>query len=373
MSTCHIYSSEDYVPLCKRPSIDPRPPATTTVPNGAIIAGAAPPSTSSAAVQSPFWSSKPPMSPYEFGHVSSCDFAGSDQMQNGSSDNIQFAELLLQREQSLSHWPARLAQGEGVIGWADRDREAFWICGAARRLGLDTDSISAAIALLDRVVCSTRVPPKYINCVAAACLHISKKLCEDNEETTTNFLRRLRLEYSPSEMKRMETRILALLQWDVQLPTLSRFLDAMMSPLRAQYLIGPIRCHLEAVLCSSQIMSQFRPSVVALSLVSLVLEATRRHWLRSSHHIIKTFKVEMGELIRCREKVSSLWDRSFMPSFSSYGLLASTYASFSNQANYEHIQVSTTNETCAFSSATPSTPITPDNMTSPQALQPTPC
>ncbi|KAE9411991.1 hypothetical protein Angca_001787, partial [Angiostrongylus cantonensis] len=82
---------------------------------------------------------------------------------------------------------------------------------------------------------------RYVNCVAAACLSLAKKLCEDHEEDASLYLQRLRLSYSSRELKRMELRILDLLGWDAYLPSFDRFLVALLKPMCGQWLMSPLR------------------------------------------------------------------------------------------------------------------------------------
>ncbi|KAK6740482.1 hypothetical protein RB195_008754 [Necator americanus] len=242
--------------------------------------------------------------------VSGCGSASGNSMEDGGSSTTTLLVSLRDRERvfyTAGRLPARLPQGEGVIGWSCRDREAAWICSAARRLGLDVDSFALAVALLDRVICGTRVPTKYVNCVAAACLSLAKKLCEDHEEDASLYLQRLRLSYSARELKRMELRILDLLGWDAYLPSFDRFLVALLKSMGGEWLMSPLRVHVEAIVCDSSVMSQFAPSTLALSVVSLLVEATSKQWMPAIQAQIRICKTDPCELLRCRERLSSVW------------------------------------------------------------------
>ncbi|CAJ0600096.1 unnamed protein product [Cylicocyclus nassatus] len=249
--------------------------------------------------------------------VSGCSsVVRSDSMEDGGSSTTTLLVSLCERERcfyTAGRLPARLPQGEGVIGWSCRDREAAWICSAARRLGLDVDSFTLAVALLDRVICGTRVPTKYVNCVAAACLSLAKKLCEDHEEDASLYLQRLRLSYSARELKRMELRILELLGWDAHLPSFDRFLVALLKSMGGEWLMSPLRVHIEAIVCDSSVMSQFPPSTLALSVVSLLIEATSKQWMPAIQTQIKLCKTDPCELLRCRERLSNVWSRTLYP------------------------------------------------------------
>lgn len=243
-------------------------------------------------------------------------------MQDGIS-STQLLPMLLQREKLLyQNYPLSLAQGEGMIGWRERNRECAWMCAAARRIGLEMDAASLAVSIFDRVVTSVRIPGKYVNCVAVGSLSIAKKLCEDHEEDAPVFLGRLRLEYSAQELKRMELKILQVLGWDAHLPNLNRFVECLLSELGATFLLPSIKKHMEFVLCDSNLTSNFRWSVLALSTVSLLVEATNKHWQYPINALARFCKIPISEVNRCRVKVSNLWARHVLPMPSTFHLLS---------------------------------------------------
>ncbi|CAD6197426.1 unnamed protein product [Caenorhabditis auriculariae] len=287
-------------------------------------------------------------------------------MEDGFSS--QLLSVLLQRERRLlQDLPQRMPQGDDVIGWRERNREASWTCSAARRLGLGLDSSALAVALLDRVVLNTRVPSKYINCVAAASLSIAKKICEDHDEDSYVFLGRLRLEYSASELKRMELRILSLLDWDAHLPTVYRFVESFLCQIGAAFFLDLIRPHVEALLCESLLTAKFRPSVLALSLVSILLESSNRQYQQTTNAMAKSCKIDMFELNRCRGKLLSLWTRLLLPKLTPFELLAPQLE--------EGLDAKGEQFRCLAPTPTgqcPAPTSTPD-LASPRPLQPTPC
>lgn len=136
--------------------------------------------------------------------------------------------------------------------------------------------------------------------------------------------------------------------------------------------------HIEHIICNWRLISAFRPSTIALSVVSLLLEGSRRNWVHSSHHLLKSlnvcafpmvnffFQIDISELVRCREHISSFWHPSLLPRFSSYGVLSSE-----DEDHIPPIPMDTTSPRCSFS--TPSvTPHSTADLTSPQP-QPTSC
>uniref|UniRef100_A0A1I7TMU1 CYCLIN domain-containing protein n=1 Tax=Caenorhabditis tropicalis TaxID=1561998 RepID=A0A1I7TMU1_9PELO len=259
---------------------------------------------------------------FDDGLTSGSSAAAGKLMQDGIS-STQLLQMLLQREKLLyQNYPLSLAQGEGMIGWRERNRECAWMCAAARRIGLEMDAASLAVSIFDRVVTSVRIPGKYVNCVAVGSLSIAKKLCEDHEEDAPVFLGRLRLEYSAQELKRMELKILQVLGWDAHLPNLNRFVECLLSELEATFLLPSIKKHMDFLLCDSTLTSNFRWSVLALSTVSLLVEATNKHWQYPINSLARLCKIPMSEVNRCRVKISNLWSRHMLPMPSTFHMLA---------------------------------------------------
>uniref|UniRef100_A0A8R1DWI4 CYCLIN domain-containing protein n=1 Tax=Caenorhabditis japonica TaxID=281687 RepID=A0A8R1DWI4_CAEJA len=290
-------------------------------------------------------------------------------MQDGIS-STQLLQLLLHREKLLyQNYPLSLAQGEGVIGWRERNRECAWMCTAAKRIGLGMDTASLAVAIFDRVVTSVKIPHKYVNCVAVGSLSIAKKLCEDHEEDASVFLGRLRLEYSAQELKRMELKILEVLRWDAQLPNLNRFVECLLSELEATFLLTSIRKHIDFLLCDSNLIANFRSSVLALSTVSILVESTNKHWQYPINALARLCKIPMSEVNRCRGKISSLWSRQMLPMPSTFHLLADMNDQDSDTDSDLPLHLHSSPQSPAPSSSAS------EHITSPipRTLQPTPC
>ncbi|CAI5446134.1 unnamed protein product [Caenorhabditis angaria] len=301
-----------------------------------------------------------------------------DEVQSSQLQSSILLQSLLLREKRVYGFPLTLpAATDGMIGWRERNREAAWLCTAARRLGLGLDSTTMAVAIFDKVLTGTKVPNKYVNCVAVASLSIAKKLCEDHEEDAPVFLGRLRLEYSSQELKRMELLILQTLSWDASLPNTYRFIECLLQKIGAPFLLSSIKCHLETILCDSNLIANFRPSVLALSIVSLLIEATNRHWHHPVNALARMCKLPMCEITRCRTRIASLWSRHVLPMPSTFHLLASSSSSSNNQSTYPQIDGEESDEEMDFPKSrrqavmSPSTPS--PTSPSPRALQPTPC
>jgi hypothetical protein len=133
-------------------------------------------------------------------------------------------------------------------------------------------------------------------------LSLAVKLCEDAD---SRLLARLRpFAYSNRELRRMELAILSRLDWDLGLPSLFRFLQAMLSlcgPLLTGVQVATVHEGVLRVLCNSALIMRFRPSLLALALLSLLLEDECEYWLSIAIGLQTLFQVSPAELIEARE------------------------------------------------------------------------
>jgi len=141
--------------------------------------------------------------------------------------------------------------------------------------------------------------------MALSSLSLACKLCE--EDTDQSIVSRLRhLTYSPQELRRMELAILHRLDWDLALPSLVRFLQAMLSlcgPLVERLKEHLVREAVLQVLCCSALTGRFRASLLALALLSLLLEDKKYNWLSVVFGLQLMFQIDNAELIECREEM----------------------------------------------------------------------
>uniref|UniRef100_A0A915AUD4 Cyclin-like domain-containing protein n=1 Tax=Parascaris univalens TaxID=6257 RepID=A0A915AUD4_PARUN len=220
---------------------------------------------------------------------------------------VSLLRSLANREHLLSGTSTSLPSGACLVTLWDREREATWIVASGAALSLGVDTVCLAVALLDRVLVATRVPVKYVNCVAATCLYISIKLCEECVcvSDAGRLISRLQLHYSIPELNRMELTILSHLNWDLGMPSVDRFMHAMLRCMGSPFL--PVfRIPLETVICSSALSYKFRPSLLALALLSLILESRTPFWFPVTVGFQRLLEVDDNELIECREAIATV-------------------------------------------------------------------
>lgn len=90
-----------------------------------------------------------------------------------------------------------------------------------------------------------------------------------------------------------ERSLLGILNWELMLPSCDRFLFSMLAVIGAPHLADSLalRDNFELVICRWDLVSGFRPSVLALSLLSLMLQRTLAEWQRVTQSLKSIFKV----------------------------------------------------------------------------------
>uniref|UniRef100_A0A0N5AZ10 CYCLIN domain-containing protein n=1 Tax=Syphacia muris TaxID=451379 RepID=A0A0N5AZ10_9BILA len=222
---------------------------------------------------------------------------------------------LIRRERLRTDVFNCLPVGKSLTTEEDRSHEAAWIVNACRELGLGIDTMCLAAITLDRVLLSKRVQTKYVNCVATACLSLAIKFCEESLTGADHLIASLNLPYSVRELNRMERTVLNALKWDLDVPSAYRFIEAMLvsagfSPATDKarsYLENMFRFPLEAVIRSSSLNFKFRPSVLALTLYSLFLDASGSpFWEHITIGLQRLLKVRQEEMIECWEAIADV-------------------------------------------------------------------
>jgi len=151
-----------------------------------------------------------------------------------------------------------------------------------------------------------------VNCVALSSLYLAVKVCEELDAIPPvgALLSQLHVTYSQRELVRMEVAILSKLEYDVGLPTVFRFLQVLISAGGLNIDIErELRPPLEALLTNVAFGARFRPSLLALAMLSLAIESCRDYhrlkWLAITVGLQRLVAVDQQELIECRETISA--------------------------------------------------------------------
>ncbi|KAE9556352.1 hypothetical protein FO519_000392 [Halicephalobus sp. NKZ332] len=231
--------------------------------------------------------------------------------QNAKSDVL--SSLLLSEPKLSTQTPLLLPRGENIVTEAKRDLEVKWICKLGRELDLGLDTVGAAISIFDHILTAVSVQFKYANCVAATSLYIAIKLLEESLDSIglEDVLDDLQVNYSVQEILRMEKIILGQLDWHLQFPSVERFIFLMLTEIGD--VIPPdsedLRTRIEELLCNWNLLSCYRPSVLALSLISVVASEDEDGLLglKLAARLTKTFGIDRNELRLCSSSLEDLF------------------------------------------------------------------
>ncbi|KAL3092202.1 hypothetical protein niasHT_023761 [Heterodera trifolii] len=219
--------------------------------------------------------------------------------------------------------------------FSERNRQIRWILSVGRRWALGLNTLGLSIAILDRVLDRLKVQGKYLNCIAVASLCLGIKFHEEVDARSEAFEThrqtaillaipspetmnsddlaakiRSTSNYTQKELNRMERTLLSHLEWDLLLPSFDRFLHAMLAVIGAPHLAGSkvLRQNFEIVISSGQLVSVYPSSVLALSLLSLMLELTPQGSMAPyiTQNLGNIFQIQSVDLLLCRQEVALL-------------------------------------------------------------------
>jgi hypothetical protein len=191
-----------------------------------------------------------------------------------------------------------------------------WLMELNAEFGFCPDTVYLAIDILDRFLHSVRAQPKYLKCVALTCLYLASKVDEEDEviPSTTELVGHSYCQFSLAEVMRMERCILTKLNWNLKpYKTWMEFLHlwrallvskcpTVASLIPHSSLVVLDRC-LWICQLNNDLLSSWRPSAIALALLSLYLEHTWVHWLAATKTLQALARLSDEEMTSCRELV----------------------------------------------------------------------
>jgi len=236
-----------------------------------------------------------------------------------------------------------------------RDRYATWITRLSAKFQFLSETCGLAIRLMDRVQQLFKVQAKYLCCVAVTCLYIAAKTLEETENipSTPELVKKSQCGCSYAEITRMEMVILNKLNWDVRHPSAVDFLHTLHAVLKMHYphlLSRPAGTmsseheqlwlsHLmrKMIRClTSHSLLVFRPSSLALALLSLELETLTPGWLRLLHALQRMTNIGCEQVMQCREAVGKFLGHQFTLGYSGKNRHSSSSAPQSKKRKVEH-------------------------------------
>ncbi|KAH9494578.1 hypothetical protein Btru_019904 [Bulinus truncatus] len=244
------------------------------------------------------------------------------------------------------------SSSEEGINERERDEVAAWLAHLSAEFTFLPETCGLAILLMDRVLHLVKVRAKYLQCVAVTCLYIAAKTLEEDENIppTSYLVRKSCCGCSFAEITRMEMVILSKLNWDIKTPSAVDFLHTIhvvlllhyphllssqsnMSP--TEHLSLVMRKMIRCLTCYS--LHRYRPSSIALALISLELEQITPGWLRLVLALQRATNVGSEQLMQCREAIADILGHHLHTGYQYQSRKSSSSAPQSKKRKVEHV------------------------------------
>ncbi|UJR29895.1 hypothetical protein I4U23_017443 [Adineta vaga] len=240
-----------------------------------------------------------------------------------------FLERLCEKEQRT--WKERIFNQMRLdeVNSSQRNHASLWLRKVAVSMHFGIDTYALSVDLLDRFLATLKVRPKFLECLAVGCLYIAAK-CKEEDDTipiTPEFVIDCNASCSANELLRMERLILEKFNWFADFVTSVDFLQIYFTLLllktgnqhegeeNANVLVDKYT-DLELKLASClqhHRLASFKPSILALALISLELEKQQVQepemnidWLALISYLQQLAKVESDALLSCRDLIVRL-------------------------------------------------------------------
>lgn len=213
---------------------------------------------------------------------------------------------------------------QDVITGTKRNEAVVWMIEKSDMFNFYPETWALSVTILDRFLHVVKAQGKYLQCIAITCLFIAAKFSEEDEAqlTAAELVLKSRCGFSASDIVRMERIIVDKLQWNIRSATPLEFLyifHALLKSTDLQSFINTREANEQmAVLvararqCAScHLLLGYRPSILALSILSLQLEHSHTPWLPTIMALQQLTSIDNMSLVKCREKISYM-----VPSFS---------------------------------------------------------
>ncbi|CAF1634581.1 unnamed protein product [Adineta ricciae] len=238
-------------------------------------------------------------------------------------------ERLCEKEQRT--WKERIFNQMRLdeVNSSQRNHASLWLRKVAVSMHFGIDTYALSVDLLDRFLATLKVRPKFLECLAVGCLYIAAK-CKEEDDTipiTPEFVIDCNSSCSANELLRMERLILEKFDWFADFVTSVDFLQIyfalLLSKTGSQHngedgekALVDKYTDLELKLASClqhHRLASFKPSILALALISLELEKQQLQepemnidWLALISYLQQLAKVESDALLSCRDLIVRL-------------------------------------------------------------------
>ncbi|XP_048965125.1 cyclin-G1 isoform X2 [Canis lupus dingo] len=193
-----------------------------------------------------------------------------------------------------------------------RDFEVKDLLSLTQFFGFDTETFSLAVNLLDRFL--SKMKPKHLGCVGLSCFYLAVKSIEEerNVPLATDLIRISQYRFTVSDLMRMEKIVLEKVCWKVKATTAFQFLQLYYSliqenlPIERKNSLNFERLEAQLKACHCRIIfSKAKPSVLALSIIALEIQAQKFVELTEGIECLQTHsKINGRDLTFWQELVS---------------------------------------------------------------------
>ncbi|TRY94974.1 hypothetical protein DNTS_004651 [Danionella cerebrum] len=201
--------------------------------------------------------------------------------------NLELEAQYLPRETGLHLIESTQENGNGVSA-KSRDTRVEDLWSLTSFFGYSTQTFVLAVNLLDRFLAMMKVQHKYLACISISCLHIAARVTEEecNLSSSHELIRISQCKFTVSDLNRMEKIISEKLNFQLRAVTALTFLHlyhaialSHTSSRKNVLNLDKLEAQLKACLCRI-VFSKAKPSVLALSLLMLEIEALQSADLR---------------------------------------------------------------------------------------------
>ncbi|XP_051962067.1 cyclin-G2-like [Xyrauchen texanus] len=222
--------------------------------------------------------------------------------------NLEQEVYYLPKETGLSLIESTQEKGNGVSAKC-RDAQVEDLWSLTSFFGYSTQTFVLAVNLLDRFLAMMKVQPKYLACISIGCLHIAARVTEEECKVSSSheLIRISQCKFTISDLSRMEKIISEKLHFQFKAVTALTFLHlyhaialSHTSNRKNILKLDKLEAQLKACLCRI-VFSKAKPSVLALSLLMLEIEALQLADLSEIAHRIQThLKISQADLVHWR-------------------------------------------------------------------------
>ncbi|XP_023659118.1 cyclin-G2 [Paramormyrops kingsleyae] len=226
--------------------------------------------------------------------------------------NLEQEAIYLPREAGLKLIESTVEKKNGISAKCrDTIVEDLW--SLTNFFGYSTQTFVLAVNLLDRFLAMMKVQPKHLPCIGVCCLHIAARELEEecNVAPSHELIRIGQCKFTVSDLSRMEKIVSEKLDFRFKAVTALTFLHLYHAVVlshtsdRKEILnLDKLEAQLKACLCRL-VFSKAKPSVLALSLMTLEIEALQSvDLLEIVQRVQRHLKIADSELLYWKELVA---------------------------------------------------------------------